>query len=204
VAKDNVVAAVVVIRQPVMRVVTTTNDRETLDALTERAEYRPEFESVLRCHYEQVYALAYRLCGDRADAEDVAQEVFVKAARGWLRFRGEAQPWSWLYRITVHVAADGHKARRRARNAVRTRQHTRRENASVAPADGYGFDDRVQAALSSLPFRQRVAIVLTACEGMSHREVAELLGCAEVTVSWHVHRSRKKLRQLLTRDCDDD
>lgn len=187
-----------------MRLSAAADSSVANDATETRPEAGSDFEAMFRRHYDRVYSLAYRVCGDRTEAEDLAQETFVKAARGWARFRGEAQPWSWLYRITVNAAADAYKKNRRADQAVRHYATTTPISDRRRGSGGDDLADRVQGALSTLPFRQRTAIVLTVCEGLSHRKAADLLGCSETTVSWHVHRAKKGLHRALTGSKDHE
>lgn len=187
-----------------MRLSAAADSQVPNDATEARPKARDDFESMFRRHYERVYSLAYRLCGHRTEAEDLAQETFVKAARGWASFRDEAQAWSWLYRITVNAATDAYKKNRRAVEAIRQYATTVSTCGKRAGSGDDDLADRVQCALSTLPFRQRTAIVLTVCEGLSHREAADILGCSEITVSWHVHRAKKGLNRALTGSKDHE
>lgn len=152
------------------------------------------FEQLFDRHYPMIHSFAYRLCLRATDADDIAQETFIKAARGLPSFRG-GDFRSWLYRIAANCARDFH------RDAAR---RTRVENQACAQmlADRNarsGDEAAVSDALAGLPIEQREAVVLVYFEGLNHAEAARVLRCAETTVSWRLFRAKRKLRQLLSR-----
>ena len=145
-----------------------------------------------------VHALTYRMTGSLADAEDLAQETFLRAYAQIGAFRGTAKFSTWLYRIAVNTCLNWRQSERR-------RQQLYAQAAvefSAPAADGEGaFGDQageVQAALLKLPAKQRAAIVLTIYDGLNHAEAAQVLGCSETTVSWRVFAAKRKLKRLLT------
>lgn len=151
------------------------------------------FESLVRRYQRMIYAVTYRMTGSTADAEDLMQETFLRAHQQLHSFRAEAKFSSWLYRIAMN-----HCLNWRQRTVRREQVHAEwatqdREfagnNATVT--------QRVQAALLRLDAKQRAAIVLTTCDGLSHAEAARVLGCAETTVSWRLFAARRKLKRLL-------
>jgi RNA polymerase sigma-70 factor (ECF subfamily) len=151
------------------------------------------FETLVRRYQTMIDALAYRMTGTSADAEDVAQETFIRAYRKLRSYRHESKFSSWLYRIAINVSLNWNKSRKR-----RLQLHEE-WLANHAGAVG-GDDDRielVQACLLRLTAKQRAAIVLTVYEGQNHAEAAHAMGCAEITVSWHVHRARQRLKEWL-------
>ena len=142
-------------------------------------------------HFERIFGLAYRLCSTREDARDVAQETFARAARSLESFRGEALFSTWLYRICVNTARGWHRSL--ARQRVLLEEFYRRRQAETQ------LDARAQEvleALDLLPQAEREAVILTMIEGYSHKEVALLVGKAESTISWRVHRAKRKLREV--------
>lgn len=144
-------------------------------------------------YYPMIHAFAYRLCSNSADAQEIAQETFIKAARSIGGVRGSFK--SWLFRIAHNTATDHFRARGRQLRldeelALRTGP------ASSAPEPDFS---RVAQALDALPAAWRAATVLTFYEGMSHAEAARVLGCAETTVSWRVFRAKRELRRRLSR-----
>lgn len=165
-------------------------------ALRAAAGDRGAFESLLVRQYDRIFRTAWRLVGQRADAEDIAQDVCVKLAYAIRSFRGEAEIATWLWRITYNAATDRLRARRRV-SPVDPADMMALAEAPVAP-DG---DDAVEgrelwAAVRGLPDQQRDAVLLVYGEDMSHAEAAAILGCTEKTVSWHLHTARKRLRTI--------
>jgi RNA polymerase sigma-70 factor (ECF subfamily) len=150
------------------------------------------FEALVRKYQHMIHALTYRMTGSTADAEDLAQEIFVRTYRQLDRFRGDAKFSSWLYRIGINTCLNWQTSRQR-------RERLQQEWADAQPV-ATNVDEtsaRVQAALLQLPAKQRAAIVLTVYEEMNHAEAARVLGCSETTVSWRVFTARKKLKQWL-------
>jgi RNA polymerase sigma-70 factor (ECF subfamily) len=155
------------------------------------------FEALIRQHQRMIHALTYRMTGSLADAEDLAQETFLRAYEQLGSFRGKARFSTWLYRIAVNTCLNWRQS-----EARRCRLYARAaEEFSVrqSPQAGPGTDETgaVQAALLKLPAKQRAAIVLTIYDGLNHAEAAQVLGCSETTVSWRVFAAKRKLKRLL-------
>lgn len=145
-----------------------------------------------------IHALAYRMTGSLADAEDLAQEIFIRAYRQIGSFRGEARFSSWLYRLATNTCLNWRKSAER-RNRLREDLAVQEAApAPASPADSTEMSARIQEALMKLKPKQRAAVVLTLCEGMNHAEAARVLGCSETTVSWRVFMAKRRLRALLT------
>lgn len=157
------------------------------------------FEQILILHQRQVYLTALRLLGRREDAQDAAQEVFLRLHKHLRRFDDSRQFSPWLYRMTVNVCRD--LARERLRHAGAA---TELEMAASAldPLAEAGLAERkrlVGAALARLPEKERAAIVLRDIEGLTTREVARILGSAEVTVRSQISSARRKMKTILER-----
>jgi len=151
------------------------------------------FEALVRRYQHMIHALTYRMTGSTADAEDLAQEVFIRAYRQLKSFRGDSKFSSWLYRIGVNTCLNWKKSAQR-------REKLHQDWADSDPSPSSRTDElrvRVQEALTQLPAKQRAAIILTMYEEMNHAEAARVLGCSETTVSWRVFMARKKLKQWL-------
>ena len=155
---------------------------------------RVAFESLLRAHYDVMYRIAYKWCGDRADAEDITQNACVKLARSIDTFRFESAFVSWLYRLVINAAKDWSKAR--ARHAAEPAES--HELATPPTSEARVFASQVLAFIRRLPEKEREALCLVFSEGMSHREAAVVMACKESTVSWYIHEARKKLQTLQT------
>lgn len=175
-----------------------------------RAGDTEAFEELLRRHERPVYRLARSLLGRAEDAEDAAQEAFLRLYRS-LRRLDPARPVApYLYRLTVNVCRDLERRGRRHRDAVALDELT----PALEPADrrpdpsasaGLAEQRRIAAAaLRTLPPRQRAALVLRDVHGLSTREVAEVLRSREVTVRTQICRARLKLRRFRDRSMEEE
>jgi RNA polymerase sigma-70 factor (ECF subfamily) len=163
--------------------------------LARSLEGDPEaFEALVREHQRMIHSLCYRMSGSLADADDLAQETFVHAYRHLAEFRDEARFSSWLYRIAVNQCLNWQ--RRRQRQQELNRQWAEEELASGREEDP-ARAQRVQEALMKLNPKQRVAMILTTYDGMTHAQAAQVLRCSETTVSWRLFAGRRKLKSLL-------
>lgn len=159
------------------------------------------FEALVRQHQRMIHSLTYRMTGSLADAEDLAQDAFIRAYEQIAQYQGGAKFSTWLYRIAINACLNW-----RQREHRRLEVHTQWAGCAAAdrPESSNGQADqslRVQAALLKLPARQRAAVVLTVYDGLNHAEAAQALGCSETTVSWRVFAARRKLKSWLqTRD----
>lgn len=155
------------------------------------------FEEIHRRYRQLVYAVALRMTGNPADAEDLTQESFLSLLRRIGSFRGESAFTSWLYRLTTNQVLM-HFRRRRVRPEEQEGEGPERApRGAWAPAPAL---DRiaVERAVGALPPGYRAAFILHDVEGYEHREIARLLGCEAGTSKSQLHRARAKLRQLLT------
>jgi RNA polymerase sigma-70 factor (ECF subfamily) len=154
------------------------------------------FERLYRENERKVFALCLRLSSDAALAEELTQEVFVRAWRKLSSFRGESAFSSWLYPLTVNVALSERRSRRRREARLfATEDPARLEQASSAPAPERGFD--LEKALSALPPGARAVFVLHDVEGRTHDEIAALLDIAPGTSKAQLFRARRLLREAL-------
>lgn len=160
----------------------------------------PSWEDVVSAHGARVYRLAYRLTGNRHDAEDLTQEVFVRVFRSLSSYTPGTFE-GWLHRITTNLFLDQVRRRQRIRfeplvDAAADRLPSR-EPSPAQQVDDRLFDDDVQRALAALAPEFRAAVVLADIEGMSYEEVAATLGIKIGTVRSRLHRGRTQLRQVL-------
>jgi RNA polymerase sigma-70 factor (ECF subfamily) len=154
------------------------------------------FERLYRENERKVFALCLRLSSDAALAEELTQEVFVRAWRKLSGFRGDSAFSSWLYPMTVNVALSERRSRRRrdARFFV-TEDPASLERAPSAPAPERGFD--IEKALAALPPGARAVFILHDVEGRTHDEIAALLNIAPGTSKAQLFRARRLLREAL-------
>jgi RNA polymerase sigma-70 factor, ECF subfamily len=160
------------------------------------------FDALVYQHQRMIHSLTFRMTGSLADAEDLAQETFLRAYAQIGTFRGTAKFSTWLYRIAVNTCLNWKQseARRFQLQADCAKefstQHLNGENSSAENQSS----QQVQSALLKLPAKQRAAIVLTICDGLNHAEAAQVLGCSETTISWRVFAARRKLKCWLSRN----
>ena len=160
-----------------------------------RAADDDEFERLMCAHERQVLGVALRLTGNLADAQDAAQEVFLRLHRS--RSSLGEDVGGWLYRVTVNVCADFGR-RRRVRTVVPLdRDVVSGEGSPEQVVSRKAERERLDEALMQLGDRERAALVLRDLEGLSTAEVAEVLGSAEATVRVQISKARVKLRELL-------
>jgi RNA polymerase sigma-70 factor (ECF subfamily) len=151
-------------------------------------------------HSAKVYRLAYRLTGNKYDAEDLTQEVFVRVFRSLENFKPGTLD-GWLHRITTNLFLD--QARRKSRirfDALADDAESRLPGREPGPEQSFEFnnlDVDVQAALEELPPDFRAAVVLCDLEGLSYDEVAAALDIKLGTVRSRIHRGRTMLREKL-------
>lgn len=162
----------------------------------------PTWEEIVRQHSPQVYRLAYRLTGDRHEAEDLTQDVFVRVFRSLDGYRPGSFE-GWLHRITTNLFLDKVRRRQRIRFDALTDELAARLPLRASGTDPdqvfamTHLDDDIRAALAELPPQFRAAVVLADLEGYSYEEVAQTLGVKMGTVRSRIHRGRALLRQSL-------
>ena len=157
---------------------------------------RRAFGAVVRGHYDMIYRVAFKWCGNEMDAEDIAQDVCVKLGQAIRGFKGDSAFSSWLYRITLNAVRDFQRAK--ASNLKKIGAM------ALVSEDSYEADQESELTatqlwgqVKELPEKQRDAVLLVHAEGLSHKEAAEIIGCSESTVSWHIHEAKKTLKSLL-------
>lgn len=162
------------------------------------------FQALVERHRAMVYRVAYQFAGNHYDAEDIAQEVFVKVYRSLERFRHDAQLTSWLYRIVMNACIDHKRRRSPAGWAPFTEQLEAR--AGAIPEDmpdpeemAYGgqLGAVLDAEIGRLPAGQRLVFTMRHREGLKLSEIAAALGLAEGTVKRQLHAAVHRLRHAL-------
>ncbi len=158
------------------------------------------FWQLAHTHRATVYRIARGIVGSPEDAEDVVQEVFLRAYQALRRFDLARPPIAWLRTITVHCAIS--VARRRGRTRLLDGATSFPEAASAweSPEDhaiGREAQDRLRRSLGALSPQQRAAITLSAIDGLSVGEIAEAMGCRTPTVKTHLLRARERLAHLM-------
>jgi RNA polymerase sigma-70 factor (ECF subfamily) len=187
------------------------NEREELDDRTlvhrvldgDQSAYR---DLVVR-YQSRIFAVAYGVLHNAEDAREVAQDAFIKAYNSLRGFRLDASFYTWIYRITMNLAID--LTRRAYRNRETELDETRitpetahHTGPRPLPNPGQSLERkrlgaRIQHAIDQLPDEQKEAIVLREVQGLSYKEIAEAMDCAEGTVMSRLFYARKKLQELL-------
>ena len=167
---------------------------------SEAGWHAPAWDEIVRLHSARVYRLAYRLSGNKHDAEDITQDVFVRVFRSL----GSYTPGTfegWLHRITTNLFLDQARRKQRIRfDALSDERADRLTSTLPGPDDAYAdqtFDDDIERALATLPPDFRAAVVLCDVEGLTYEEISEILGAKLGTVRSRIHRGRAMLRTAL-------
>ena len=167
----------------------------------------PTWDEVVENHSDRVFRLAYRLTGNRPDAEDLTQEVFIRVFRSLDSYTPGTFE-GWLHRITTNLFLDGARRKQRIRfDALSDERAARLESADIAPETSYAdqhFDDDIELALATLPPDFRAAVVLCDVEGLTYEEIAEILDAKLGTVRSRIHRGRAMLRRALAHRAPTD
>lgn len=159
-------------------------------------------EALYHRYKRQVFALATRIAG-RGEAEEVAQEAFIRIFRGLARFRGDAALGTWIYRLAVNAALSHRSRRPPVGEPLEAAAIEAAAGGTVAP----GPEDRdavlrarLERGLAKLPVGYRTVVVLHDVEGLEHEEIAQVLGCHVGTSKSQLHKARARLREILAED----
>lgn len=166
------------------------------------------FETLVVTYEKGVYNLAFRLVGDREDAMDITQDVFLKAFQALPRFRGDSRFSTWIYRVCVNASLDHLRKKQKQPSrsldeplALKESSVTREvadENENVEDSVEVKFlSSDVMATLKELDPAHRAIILLSDVQGYSYQEIADILGLSMGTVKSRLHRARNMVRKLL-------
>jgi RNA polymerase sigma-70 factor, ECF subfamily len=169
------------------------------DASAPAATREVAFHRLVQRYQRRVFAVCFRVLGSSADAEDAAQETFLRIARNAGRYRGEAQVSTWVYRIARNVATDRvrYEARRPATPVDDLTLVGQHEPATDDLTSATTTSMVLREALAELDERSRTLLLLVAVEGLTYAEAAEATGVAVGTVKSRVSRARVRLGELL-------
>jgi RNA polymerase sigma-70 factor (ECF subfamily) len=168
--------------------------------VSDDADRVPTWEEVARIHGRFLYTVAYRLTGNRDDAQDLVQDVLLRVQRGLATYQPGSME-AWLSRITTNAFLDD--VRRRQRRPVEALPEDAERVIPGAIAadealDAANLPDHVQAALLNLPEDYRVAVVLCDVVGLPYQEISEMVDVPVGTVRSRIHRGRSALREVLS------
>jgi RNA polymerase sigma-70 factor (ECF subfamily) len=192
-------AAVATIQQLPSHSPTPTGDS---DVALAAAGDRRAFERLYRGHVNRIYSLCARMVTDRTRAEELTQDVFVRAWDKLHLFRGESSFSTWLHRMAVNVVLNARKSDSRMRSKFEETDEELGLDALPAKSSsmiGAGEMLDIEAAIAKLPPGARRVFVLHDVEGFKHEEIAEQLGVTAGATKAQLHRARLLLRQSLNR-----
>lgn len=185
-------------------------ERTLLRRLRDRDERA--FRELLELHRDRVYNITFRMLGNRAEAEDVAQEVFISVFKTIDHFREESKFSTWLYRVAVNHCKNRIKylARRHDRDRDELDENTQHANGAVTgmpvraaqpdrALEGAQMERLLQEAIGNLDDDHRIVVVLRDVEDLSIEEICEITGLPDGTVKSRLHRARLALRKKLQR-----
>jgi RNA polymerase sigma-70 factor (ECF subfamily) len=179
-------------------------DRDLVDRA--RSGDSAAFSELVRRHQQRIHRLAVHMLRDRAEAEDVTQETFIRAYKALARFDGRSEPYTWFYRITINLSL----------NRIRSRKSSRTTHDTDDPRlDGVLIDKRpdsgdpggaaqrrqlyeaLAGGIDQLSETLRTTLILVCIDGRSHEDVAAILGAPEGTIAWRIHEARRKLKEFM-------
>ena len=165
-------------------------------ALAAAAGDREAFAALLERRYDGLFRLCFRLCGSRTEAEDLTQDICAALPAKLAGFRADAKVSTWLYRVVVNLSTD----RLRRRRSVPLDAAPEPEDGRPGADEGLIEADRaaaLEAALQTLPERQREAVVLRHLEGLANPEIAEIMGVGVEAVESLTARGKRGLMRAL-------
>ena len=195
--------------RPLFTAQTGQRDAAWVEAV--RAGQTETFSQLVEAYQRVAVATAYRLLGNRDDAAEVAQDAFFKAFQALDRLNDPTRFGPWLLRTVTNLSLNARRSRKSrstvslegagARGADDDTSNRPIEPATslgpVRRAQGHELRSAIEAALETLPDKQRLALVLFTIEGWPQKEIAELLDCSLETVKWNVFKARQRLREML-------
>jgi RNA polymerase sigma-70 factor (ECF subfamily) len=185
----------------------TNAEREAATATALVAEAKAgdqrAFEALVRRYRKRIFALALHITRSSSEADDITQEVFLKAFRALPEFEGRSQFFTWVYRMTVNRSLNAR--RDRIRRGEDTLDDPRLELAVAVDARGNPSREaelrqtyaRLLRALDGLPIEMRTTVILVSLQGMSHGECAVIMKVSDGTIAWRMHEARRRLHEAM-------
>ncbi len=190
---------------------TTANLGESDAALMQQvaAGESEAFRRLVERYQHAVINTIYRAIGDRWEAEDLAQRVFLQVYRAAPRYRATAKFTTWLFTIVHNTIRNEYRRRSRQRTTsledLQETSHAMADPGTADPAENAAVNElqeRIAAAIADLPAQQRTAVILCRFQGSSYEEIAAVLGCSVSAVKSLLHRARVTLKDQLKQDRD--
>ena len=171
-------------------------------------------EELVNRYQQKAYGVAYHMCEDSVDAQDLTQEAFLRAFRSIGKYRGDSSFYTWFYRIVVNVCLDSRRRSRRwklifapwraeqrgkesSKDVPEKYPDMREEVNPISVLSGKQLSKKIKKSLKTLPEKQRLVFQLKVLQGMSIREIAQVMGAAEGTIKSHLFRATRFLREEL-------
>ena len=175
-------------------------DQEHIIARARRGD-ADAFEQLVEAYRNQVFRLALRMCGNEADADEVAQEAFLSAWKGLPNFRGESRFSTWLYQLTTHAAIDLLRREKRQAAAEDIDGITAADDGPSPQERGGRAETRreVRSALMQLPEEYRQVLLLRFMQELSYEEIGQALKLPAGTVKSRLNRAKAQLKDILSR-----
>lgn len=156
------------------------------------------FEMLVKKYQNQVINTVYSLIGTTQDADDIAQEVFIKVYKNLGSFNKKAKFSTWLYRISVNTAYNHLKKEKRPLPSDYLQATDVFKKSSLEELESREKQELIRKSIERLPFRFRRVIVLKEIEGLSYKDIAKTLGCRLGTVESRLFRARRMLKKILS------
>ncbi len=150
------------------------------------------FTQLLDQHYSLIYRIAWRWCGHRTNAEDIAQQSCIKLAASLGQFRFRAAFTSWLYQLVISCARDWQRTQQRHMHEALPKLDPAED---AAPAEDHIYLTQLLEQLDEIGEGMKDTALLVHAEGLSHAEAGEILGVSESTISWRIHAIRKHMSE---------
>jgi RNA polymerase sigma-70 factor (ECF subfamily) len=152
------------------------------------------FREIYECHHRRIYALAWRMCGNATQAEDLTQDVFVRLWDSWGSFRGESAFATWLHRLAVNVIWSALVRERKVDGWLEYGAEAE-QGVTDSEFDAIATQIDLDRALAMLPHGARTILLLYTVDGCGYRDIATLLGVDIGTVKSQLHRARRLLSE---------
>ena len=176
-----------------------TPDKQLIELFRENGR-QEAIDELMRRHLSRVRSTVFQMVHNDAEADDVTQEVFLRAIRGVESFDCRAEFSTWLYRVTMNTTYSYLKRRSRSPVDLRSELHDPVTSADSGPDRAVlqaELSTEVETAVASLSPTLRGAVVLVCLQGFSPAEAADIEGCSADTIHWRIHEGRRKLKRLL-------